>query len=187
MLINSQSLDLAFKGFKQVYSDAYLSAPSNAEKITMAVPRASRDETYGWLGAFPQLREWLGPRQVKNLTGHAFTITNRKFEATVAVKREDIEDDKLGLFKPVFSEMGEGARRHKEELTFALLKGGFTTACYDGQNFFDTDHPLEDADGVVASVSNMQAGSGPAWFLLDTSRGVKPLIWQAVKPMNSRR
>ena len=27
-------------------------------------------------------------------------------------------------------------------------------------------------------VSNMQAGAGPAWFLLDCSRGVKPIVFQ---------
>lgn len=47
-----------------------------------------------------------------------------------------------------------------------------------GQTFFDTDHPVADAAGVVASVSNMQAGAGDAWYLLDTSRGIKPVIWQ---------
>ena len=30
----------------------------------------------------------------------------------------------------------------------------------------------------VVSVSNMQEGTGPAWFLLDTSRAIKPLIFQ---------
>ena len=59
-----------------------------------------------------------------------------------------------------------------------LLVGGFGTACFDGQNFFDTDHPIADKNGDVGLVSNMQAGAGDAWFLLDTSRGVRPLIWQ---------
>lgn len=33
-------------------------------------------------------------------------------------------------------------------------------------------------DYPITSVSNMQAGSGTPWFLLDTSRALKPLIWQ---------
>lgn len=109
MIINSETLDLAFKGFKTVYSDAYLEAPAHAERIAMTVPSSSRDETYGWLGMFPQLREWLGPRHVHSLKAHGFAITNRKFEATVAVKREDVADDRLGIFKSMFSEMGRGS------------------------------------------------------------------------------
>ncbi|MDT8855931.1 Mu-like prophage major head subunit gpT family protein [Paracoccaceae bacterium Fryx2] len=179
MIINSQTLDLAFRGFKTVYSDAFAAAPAHADKIAMTVPSASRDETYGWLGMFPRLREWVGGRYVNGLKAHGFTIANRKFEATVSVGRTDIADDKLGLFKPMFAEMGQDSRRHPEELVFGLLKAGFTTNCFDGQNFFDTDHPVElDAGAAPVLVSNMQAGSGAPWFLLDTSRAVRPIIWQ---------
>lgn len=177
MLINSQNLDLVFKGFKAVYSEAYLQAPAHWDKIAMTVPSTARDETYGWLGQFPNLREWIGPRVVNNLKAHAFTIKNRKFESTVSVSRDDISDDRIGVFKPMFSEMGQLARRHPGELVFDLLKSGFSTNCFDGQYFFDTDHQVELSTGP-ASVSNMQAGAGPAWFLLDTSRTVRPIIWQ---------
>ena len=127
---------------------------------------------------FPQLREWIGPRVVNNLKAHRFTIENRKFELTVSVSRTDLEDDRLGVFKPVFAQIGQLARRHPEERLFGLLKAGFATACFDGQNFFDSDHPVEGADGAVTSVSNMQTGSEPAWFLLDVSQAVRPIIWQ---------
>lgn len=124
------------------------------------------------------MREWIGPRHVQILKAHSFTFTNRKFESTVSVKREDLSDDKAGIFKPTFSEMGHLARNHPEELVFGLLASGFTEVCYDGQAFFDSDHPQLDKTGAEISVSNLQAGAGPAWYLLDTSRGVKPLIWQ---------
>lgn len=179
MIINAQTLDLAFKGFKSVYSDAHLAAPSHADKIAMTVPSNSRDETYGRLGQFPRLREWVGPRHVNNLKAHGFTIQNRKFEATVAIQRDDLSDDRLGIYKPMFSEMGRDAATHPDELIFDLLMAGFDTTCFDGQNFFDTDHPIELAAGAVpVNVSNMQSGTEPAWFLLDVSRGVRPIIWQ---------
>lgn len=178
MLVNSESIELTFKGFKAIFTDAFMEAPVNSEKIVMKVPSSGSDETYGWLGQFPAMREWVGPRQIKNLEAHGFTIKNRKFESTIRVGRDAIADDKIGVFKPMFSEMGQGARRHPEELVFNLLKAGFNTACYDGQNFFDTDHPVKDAEGNSTVVSNFQAGSAPAWFLLDTSRAVRPIIWQ---------
>jgi phage major head subunit gpT-like protein len=70
------------------------------------LPSTGSDETYGWLGQFPQLRDWIGPRHVRNLKAHKFTIANRKFESTVAIQRDNISDDKLGIFKPSVSEMG---------------------------------------------------------------------------------
>jgi len=178
MIVNADSIALAFKGFQTVFTDALMETPTNADKIAMTVPSTSRDETYGWLGMFPAQREWIGPRQIKNLEAHGFTIKNRKFESTIEISRDDISDDRLGIYKPMFSEMGQATRRHPEELIFGLLASGFATNCYDGQFFFDVDHPVTDADGAVQSVSNFQGGSGTAWYLLDTSRAVRPIIWQ---------
>ena len=178
MLINGETLDLVFRGFKATYTDAYFAAPTHGDKIAMTVPSSGREETYGWMGQFPNMREWVGPRHVKSLAAHGFTIRNKTFEATVEVSRNDISDDKLGIYKPAFSEMGQSAKRHPEELIFGLLASGFNSTCYDGQNFFDTDHPVLGEDGEASSVSNMQTGTGPAWYLLDVSRGVRPIIWQ---------
>jgi phage major head subunit gpT-like protein len=144
----------------------------------MTVPSAARDEQYGWLGQFPNLREWIGPRHVHGLRSHSFTITNKKFESTAGVGRDDISDDRLGAFKPMFAEMGWLARQHPEERVFGLLASGFSETCFDGQPYFDADHPLSDRNGAAITVSNIQAGSNPAWFLLDTSRAVRPLVWQ---------
>ena len=67
-IINAENLDLAFRGFKSIYSTAYLAAPSQAAKVAMTVPSSSRDESYGWLGQFPQLREWLDGERVVRQT-----------------------------------------------------------------------------------------------------------------------
>ena len=78
----------------------------------------------------------------------------------------------------MFAEMGHLARQHPDELLFGLLKSGFTELCFDGQYYSDTDHPAVDEDGNVVSVSNMQDGTATPWYLLDTSRAIRPLIWQ---------
>jgi phage major head subunit gpT-like protein len=46
------------------------------------------------------------------------------------------------------------------------------------RTFFDADHPQTDTSGNPISISNFKDGSGPAWFLLDTPRAIKPMIWQ---------
>lgn len=179
MLINSTSLDLVFRGFSAKYRDAYVNAPVHGDRIAMTMPSEGREETYAWFGQFPNLREWIGARVVQNLSASQFTIVNRKFESTVEVSRDHISDDRLGVFGPVFAEMGLMAAQHRDELIFGLLASGFTTNGYDGQFFFDTDHPVVGADGAtVSQVSNFGGGAGTPWFLLDTSRAVKPIIWQ---------
>jgi phage major head subunit gpT-like protein len=115
------------------------------------------------------------------MASHAYTIVNKKFESSVGVPRDAIEDDEIGVYGPLFQEMGRAAKAHPDELVFDMLKAGLTTTCYDGQNFFDTDHPLylnSDGTGAVTSVSNYQEGTGPAWYLLDVSRAIKPIIFQ---------
>jgi phage major head subunit gpT-like protein len=81
----------------------------------------------------------------------------------------------------MMTDMGRAAAAHPDELVFSLLKDGFSTNCYDGQYFFDTDHPVLDAAGAETSVSNVQAGTSAPWMLLDTSRAIKPLIFQERK------
>lgn len=178
MLINSANLDSLFKGYSAKYRDSYNKTPAYWDKVAMKMPSDGRDQTYGFLGTFPNLREWIGPRVVNGLSAHGFTITNKKFESTVEISRDDIADDRYGIFGPLFEEMGLAAKVHPDQLIFGLLAAGFTTNAYDGQSFFDTDHPVINAAGAVVNVSNSGGGAGTPWFLLDTSRAVKPLIFQ---------
>lgn len=177
MLISKQNLDLVFKGFKTVYTASFDGTKSYKDTLAMSVSSQSREEQYGWLGQFPALRKWVGDRHVKALTSHGFSIKNEKFESTVSIDRDDISDDRLGIYSPMFSEMGRVSKQHPDTLIFDLMMKGFETMCFDGQNFFDTDHPVGQP-GQEASVSNMQAGAGEIWILADLSRPLKPFIFQ---------
>ncbi len=171
-------------GFSKAFQDALTNTPTDWEKVATRVPSSSASNTYGWLGQFPALREWVGDRVLKDMAAQAYQVQNKLYEGTVAVKRTDIEDDNVGVYTPLFSEMGRAAKAHADQLVFALLAAGETTTCYDGQNFFDTDHPVYpnvDGTGTATLVSNYNNGGaspGPAWYLLDTSRALKPLIFQ---------
>lgn len=168
-------------GFSKAFQDALAATPTDWEKVATRVPSSSASNTYAWLGQSPALREWVGDRVLKDMAAQAYQVQSKLYEGTVAVKRTDIEDDNVGVYTPLFSEMGRAAKAHADQLVFGLLAAGETTTCYDGQNFFDTDHPVYpnvDGTGTATLVSNLQAGTGPAWYLLDTSRALKPLIFQ---------
>ncbi|MCW9034567.1 MAG: Mu-like prophage major head subunit gpT family protein [Rhodospirillales bacterium] len=178
MIINNQNLKTLFTGFSVAFNMGFEAAPPSYKEIASIVPSSSTEELYGWLGNWPQMREWVGDRIIKNLVAHDYTIKNRKFEDTVSVPRDKIEDDKFGVFGPYFQEMGRLSATHPDELIFELLLSGFANLCYDGQNFFDADHPVVDKDGATQSVSNIQAGAGDSWFLIDASKAIRPLIFQ---------
>lgn len=177
LIVNRGTLTSAFTGFKTIFNGAFKTAQSDYAKIAMTVPSSTSQETYAWLGETTRFREWVGDRVIQGLGTHDFTIKNKSWENTIGVKRDAIEDDQLGIYTPLFQQLGMDAATHPDELVFALLKAGFSTRCYDGQYFFDTDHPVI-AGGSPTSVSNMQAGSGEPWFLIDDTKAVKPIIFQ---------
>uniref|UniRef100_UPI00289F5FAF Mu-like prophage major head subunit gpT family protein n=1 Tax=Pseudomonas sp. TaxID=306 RepID=UPI00289F5FAF len=168
MIITPQALAAFFTAFRSEYQRAFTDTPTDWQKIATEVPSTGSSNTYGWLGQFPAFREWIGERVLRDMATHAYTIINKKFESSVSVPRDAMEDDEAGVYGALFQEMGRAAKAHPDELVFAMLKAGLTTACYDGQNFFDTDHPLypnSDGTGTAVSVSNYQDGTGPAWYL----------------------
>lgn len=178
MLINRTTISDLFKGFQLIYQDAWTQAQSQYDMVSTTVPSTGAEEQYAWMGTMPRFREWLGDRVVNSLRTGDFTIKNKPFEITVGVDRDHIEDDKLGIYRPMVQQLGAEAKTHPDELVFKLLADGFTSLCYDGQFFFDTDHPVVLADGTMGTWSNSAGGAGTAWYLLDTSRPIKPLIFQ---------
>jgi phage major head subunit gpT-like protein len=182
MIINRENLNIAFTGFKAAFQRGLSIGPAPLyTEIATVIPSSTSEEKYAWLGQMPRMREWLGDRVVQNIAQHDYAIKNRSFESTVGVDRDHIEDDQYGIYAPLMEEMGRSVRVFPDELVFGLIVKGFTTQCYDGQNFFDTDHPVLDAAGNEQSVANVQAGTGAPWFLLDLSRALKPIIYQRRK------
>lgn len=173
LVINASNLAAIYQGFKTTFKSAFAGATPDWSKIATVVPSTTATENYGWLAAWPQLREWIGDRQIKSLQAYGYSITNRKFESSIGVPRDAIDDDTYGVFGNLFAEMGYAAATHPDSLVFSLLAAGPSTLCYDGQYFFDTDHPV--GAGVV---SNWGGGAGAAWYFLETRRPLKPLIFQ---------
>ena len=177
-VITPSILDAVFQSFNFSFNGAMKGVEPTWKRIAMDVPSVASAENYGWLGQMPRFREWAGDRVIKSLDTFGYQIKNKTFENTVAVKREQIEDDQYGLFRPIFEEMGRATALFPDELVYPLLNNGFSSICYDGQNFFDSNHPVKDANGNDTFVSNKQAGAGPRWFLMDTTRAVKPMVYQ---------
>ena len=185
MLITPTNIRGLFTGFKAAFATALSQAPTQYLQIATVVPSATGTEDYAWLGQLPSMREWIGDRVVHALQAHGYSIKNKSFESTVQVPRTAIEDDTYGVFTPLMSELGTSAGAHPDQLVFNLLKSGETAKCYDGKAFFADNHPVTDEKGKTVSQSNADlSGNGPTWYVLDTSRALKPLIYQDRKKPN---
>lgn len=178
MLVNAANLNSLRVGFSQRFQGGLTQAAPMWDRVATDVPSTQKEQKYGWLGKIPSVRDWVGPRAVQNLEQHDYAITEKALELTIGVDRDDVETDNLGIYGPMFEEMGRSTAAKWDQMVFALLKAGFNTVCYDGQFYFDTDHPVLDESGQEVSVANTDGGSGAAWFLLDTTRALRPLILQ---------
>lgn len=149
MLVNKQNVKSIFINLKATFQKAFTQNPSDWQKVAMVVPSTGSQNDYSWLSRFPKMREWIGEKVIKSLAAFNYTIQNKDWEATVEVDRNDIEDDQLLGYAQQAQAAGQSAAELPADIVFALLSDGFKNLCYDGQFFFDSDHPV---NGV--SVSN---------------------------------
>ena len=184
MIINRTNLDTLFKAYNGSFRRGLIGQQANSQymQVAMTVMSGTAAEVYPWLGKIPGMKEWVGERVIENLTQHTFEIRNKDYEDTIAVDRNQIEDDQYGVYSTMFEAMGEAVAAHPDELVWPLLKAGESTLCYDGQNFFDTDHPVRGV-GVVKNlyVPGDRATDKTPWYLMDLRRVMKPIVFQSRK------
>ncbi|MCO4053408.1 MAG: hypothetical protein HEQ16_05035 [Bosea sp.] len=178
MIINSANLRMLITGYRANFQTGLAGVAPMWDRIATLVTSTTSEELYPWLSQIPGMRKWIGERQINNVKADAYRLVNEKWEDTVSVEGSKIADDRYGIYAPLMTMLGDAAARQPDELVFKTIGNGFSTNCFDGQFFFDTDHPVIDANGVTQSVSNMQAGGGTPWYLLDTRKAIKPLIFQ---------
>ncbi|MDL2401257.1 Mu-like prophage major head subunit gpT family protein [Rhizobium mayense] len=184
MDINSSTLRSLFTGLSLAFNARLGSVQTFWNTVAMPVPSSTAMNEYPRLDDLPGIREWIGDRRVHDLSVQTYVIRNRSFENTIGVLRENIEDDQLGVYSNIAAQMGQDAGQFPDLQIFPLLKKGNVTKCYDGQYFFDTDHPGYDENGGATTVSNFTDGAGPAWYLVDDTQVIKPMVWQTRKPFN---
>jgi phage major head subunit gpT-like protein len=140
------------KGLLTNFFEGFNGAAAQWDQVATKVPSTAASEDYGWLGSVPRLREMKGERVPQKLLDYTYTLKNKEFEASIEVRRSDLKDDQTGKFGPLVQSIGESAKVYPDELVFgALLPNGFTSLCYDGQYFFDTDHPVGNTGGVQSN------------------------------------
>jgi len=140
--------------------DLYKLQPWRA--LCTVAPSTAASEKYEWLGHLPGMKEFLDARQVEGIAKYDYTIVNKKWEATLGFKEEEINDN-AGILKPRITGLAQSVQMHPNKLVFDLLMAGHTAGslCYDGQLFFDTDHPNFTAAGVASTDGiNYLSGNG---------------------------
>lgn len=144
MLITSANVQALQVGYHNDFRRGYDAAdPWSIGTIATQIPSNTAIDTYGWMARNLLMREWIGPRLIQNLYTHEMLIRNRDYELTVAVARNDIEDDKLGVYAPRFADMGQATRQWPDQLVEERLQANPNG--FDGVAMFAATHPLDPA------------------------------------------
>lgn len=145
MALDTAKATVTLRTLTKKFDNGVQSATPFYPKVCNIVPSDGYDEAYGMLGNMPGMREWLGDRQFKELRAANFSIVNKHFESSLLIKKTDIADDRMGMYGPLMEDLAAEAAYHPDELFFTALSTGKSTACFDGQYFFDTDHSWGDS------------------------------------------
>ena len=164
-------------------NNAYLNAltavtPTVYKLFTTTLKMNTRTIECPILGMVGPLREWIGPRLLTELTYGSYSISAQKFEKTVRVPREAVEDDNIGLYLPQFAGLGKMTQALPDQQVVAKLQAGNTGICYDKLSFFNAAHPTGyTAAGAAVTFANTTGSGNPPWYLFDTTKDIMPMIW----------
>lgn len=145
MLVTKTAIQNLQVGFSQIYRTGWSATAPRLVELATTVPSSTRTNTYGWMARLLKMRKWEGPRLIQNLNTHAYTLENEPYELTVGVDRDDIEDDQLGVYNPLFDELGRNSAKWPDQVLKLVLQLGITNLGFDSVAFFAATHPLNPA------------------------------------------
>ena len=141
MLVNAENLNALRAGFKTSFQGGLGMASTMHTLVATIVPSSLKTQKYGWLGKFPSVREWIGARVVHALEQHDYSITEKPWELTIGVDRDDIETEELsGARANVFAQ--------RNPIPFFGL--GLLTLVPDSEILSRSDPDDLDNDGIIA-------------------------------------
>jgi len=160
MIINTIALT---KGIKTAFNKALASIPINEGLMQIAtrLPSNANSETYGWLGDVPMMREWLGPKKAKDLKDYSYTLTNKDWEATLVVDRNELKDDQTGMILPRIQMLAQSARENEAIIVSDLIINGTSDTAYDSVAFFSNT-------SGTRVIDNLLSGTGTSASQIET-------------------
>jgi phage major head subunit gpT-like protein len=130
------------------------------------------------LGAAPMPVEDLAP-QMQDFIERSLTVKPRDWNLLVWISKNAVSDDQTGTLEAKVKNAGRNFQRHINNRVFTVLNGGDSQtygACYDGQDFFDSDHvdagahyaTAQDNEGALAlSLDNFETAMVAAQGIKD--------------------
>lgn len=146
-----------------------------AQFFTSELP-TGQIENYSWLGVTPSMREWIKERLIHQPQAFNLQIANRKFELTMGMALDLINNDKTAQAQKWLASYGMAYELWIVELVAALINQGTTLNSFDGVPFFSASHNYGKT-GVFSNLLNSVAsGNASAITPLEAANAINLAI-----------
>lgn len=141
MEVTPSALQAINRSFNFEFQAAVSAAASTTywQKKARQMPSTGFENVYSWVLGLPDMRRWVGPRIVRSMEGRVYILRNEPWELTWGVDRRHVEYNQIGQYADRARMGGDSAARWKDKLVTDVQLAN--PIAFDGQNFYDTDHP----------------------------------------------
>lgn len=138
---------LTVSGLRSEFFQRYDAQQTFYQDLATRIPSTKDKESYKWLGSIPKMREWGTGRLARGVRTESYDVENLKYESTLEIDRDEIDDDQTGQIRVRVQELAVRAATHKDYLLSQLLINGATSGynSYDGVTFFNDAHVSGDS------------------------------------------
>lgn len=145
MLVGKTTLDDLLAIVRKEFTDRFSPPEDLTGLLTKRIPMTGKIMKLWGLKAFAKFRKWIGARQRKNLAYKSQVVTNFKYEDTLSLENEAIEDNDLGSLPADVAEMAHAASDLRGESITEILEGSNTENLgYDGLVLGSASHAIGD-------------------------------------------
>jgi len=141
MEITQGNLQAVFAGLKAVFNEAVQATEADdIGRLMEVVPSSSGTENYPVASLLGDLEEVLDEVTITSIGVFVQSVPNRTFARIVTVRRNDIADDNIGVYRPGVRQLGRRAALYPLRLAAEALLAGFTEQWVDGTTVFSDSH-----------------------------------------------
>lgn len=137
------------------FQEAMRETPVRTADIFTRVASSTLLNTYAFMAALPHMREWVGERHIEGLKERIYQIENKDYERTIGIQKNDLDDGNVANVQLIMQGLSTAAVKLQDDLGVSLLQNGTSGLAFDGQNFFDTDHPTDIDNGTGTQSNNL--------------------------------
>jgi phage major head subunit gpT-like protein len=133
---------LTLPGIRSEFFNRFDAVPKYFTDLATRIESKTDTEKHRWMGNIAGMREWGTGRKAVGVFKEAYDVENMKYEITLEIDRDEIDDDQTGQIRIRIGQMAERAAQHKDACINDLLVNGASSGyeAYDGSLFFAADH-----------------------------------------------